>query len=353
MVKQVLLVKTSSLGDVLHTLPAVTDAQLELAGQASIDWVVEESCAPIPERHRAVSRVIPVAMRRWRKRPFSIHNWSELRSFLRLVRLNTYDLVIDAQGLLKSAVIAGWSGAPVVGFDWHSAREPLASCFYSRKLGIPRSQHAIECTRQLFAKALGYPLPDRTPDYGLVPSGKACFSSGCRTLRLMLVHGSSWASKLWPEAYWRQLAKMISSDGHEVLIPWGNTAERQRAEAIALDIRGVSVLPRLGLSDLMAEMAGVDGAVCVDTGLGHLLAALNVPAVSIYGPTAEMRTGTRGVSQDHLLSTEGCSPCLKRVCRYTGRRVQSPPCFTKLTADLAWSRLQLLLERRRSSPRSS
>lgn len=347
--KRVLLVKTSSLGDVVHTLPAVTDAWQELAGEVQFDWVLEESYVPLVKHHQAVAGIIPVAMRRWRRRPFSPGNWFELRDFLRQLSQKTYDLVIDAQGLLKSALIARWSGSPVVGLDRNSAREPLASRLYCKKLEVPRDLHAVQFTRRLFAGALDYTLPETPPDYG-VPEQKEQKSTasnpGPRKLRLMLIHGASWSSKLWPESHWRQLAGIMAGEQHQVLIPWGDAAEEARARRIAESIGGASVLPRLGLGDLMAELAGVDGAVCMDTGLGHLLAALNVPTVSLYGPTTPNLTGTRGRDQEHLVADASCSPCLKRSCRYARAPGYHSPCLTDMKPEAAWEQLQQLMERR-------
>ena len=151
---KVLLVKTSSLGDVVHTLPALTDAQRAIPG-IRFDWVVEEGFAEIPTWHPAVDQVIPVAIRRWRKSPWQTLRSGEWRRFKARLRETRYDLVIDAQGLLKSAWLTRYVKAPVAGLDRDSAREPLAARFYDRCYAVPREQHALERVRQLFAQALG------------------------------------------------------------------------------------------------------------------------------------------------------------------------------------------------------
>ncbi|MAL35291.1 MAG: lipopolysaccharide heptosyltransferase I, partial [Pseudomonas sp.] len=163
---RVLLVKTSSLGDVIHTLPALTDAQRAIPG-IQFDWVVEEGFAEIPAWHPAVAQVIPVAIRRWRKHPLQTLRTGEWRRFKARLRETHYDLVIDAQGLLKSAWLTRYVKAPVAGLDRDSIREPLASRFYDRRYAVPRERHALERVRQLFAQALGYSIPEMIADYGL------------------------------------------------------------------------------------------------------------------------------------------------------------------------------------------
>lgn len=164
---RVLIVKTSSMGDVLHTLPALTDAQQAIP-DIQFDWVVEEGFAQIPSWHAAVNRVIPVAIRRWRKAWFSAAVKAERKAFREAVQAERYDAVIDAQGLVKSAALVTRLAHGVKhGMDWQSAREPLASLFYNRRHHIARQQHAVERTRELFAKSLGYQKPDAQGDYAI------------------------------------------------------------------------------------------------------------------------------------------------------------------------------------------
>ena len=163
---RVLLIKTSSLGDVIHTLPALTDAARAIPG-IQFDWVVEEGFAEIPTWHPAVARVIPVALRRWRKNLLQTWKSGEWATFKQRLREGRYDLVIDAQGLLKSALLTRYVNAPVAGLDRASAREPLASHCYDRPYAVAWGQHAVERVRQLFAQALGYSLPQSVGDYGL------------------------------------------------------------------------------------------------------------------------------------------------------------------------------------------
>ena len=223
---RVLVIKTSSLGDVVHTLPALTDAARALPG-IRFDWVVEEGFAEIPAWHPAVDRVIPVAIRRWRKNLWQTIRSGEWRQFKQRLREGDYDLVIDAQGLLKSAWLTRYCTAPVAGLGRDSAREPLASRFYDRTYRVPKEQHALERTRQLFAQALGYPLPEGVGDYGL---NRAALAGPASEPYLVFLHGTTWASKHWPETDWRALAERMSGEGWAIRLPWGNAAEKARAD---------------------------------------------------------------------------------------------------------------------------
>ncbi|OYW96322.1 MAG: lipopolysaccharide heptosyltransferase I, partial [Pseudomonadales bacterium 32-61-5] len=223
---RVLLIKTSSLGDVVHTLPALTDAQRAIPG-IQFDWVVEEGFAEIPAWHPAVAQVIPVAIRRWRKNLLQTLRTGEWRRFKARLRETRYDLVIDAQGLLKSAWLTRYVKAPVAGLDRDSAREPMASRFYDRRYTVPRDQHALERVRQLFAQALGYELPQAIGDYGL---DRAQLAAPGEEPYLLFLHGTTWPSKHWPEAYWRELAERMSAFGWAIRLPWGNAEEKARAE---------------------------------------------------------------------------------------------------------------------------
>jgi len=184
---RVLIIKTSSLGDVVHTLPALTDAARAIPG-IRFDWVVEEGFAEIPAWHPAVSQVLPVAIRRWRKHPLRTWRSGEWARFKQRLRETRYDLVIDAQGLLKSAWLTRYVSAPVAGLDRDSAREPLASRFYDRRYAVAKDQHALERVRQLFAKALGYTLPPGTGDYGL---NRAAMMDAAAQPYLLFLHGTT------------------------------------------------------------------------------------------------------------------------------------------------------------------
>lgn len=295
---RVLVVKLSSLGDVVQTLPALSDASAALP-QVSFDWVVEEAFAEIPSWHGAVDRVIPVALRRWRKQPLRDFTGPEWRGAREALRERVYDAVIDAQGLLKSALIARLVSAPRYGMDKSSARERLAALAYDHPIHVPRDMHAVERIRLLFSEALDYPLPETLGDYGLDGgiSARSDLPPG-----LLFLHGSARREKLWPEAQWAALAGLAQEAGYRVWLPWGNEEEQQRAQRIAGHRDNAEVLPRMNLREMAGLLQGVSGAVAVDTGLGHLGAALSVPTVSLYGPTSTRLVGAYGRRQVHLQS---------------------------------------------------
>ncbi|MBC3496625.1 lipopolysaccharide heptosyltransferase I [Pseudomonas sp. SWRI100] len=345
---RVLIIKTSSLGDVIHTLPAITDAAHAIPG-IRFDWVVEEGFAEIPSWHPAVDQVIPVAIRRWRKNIWQTLKSGEWKAFKQRVRARKYDLVIDAQGLVKSAWLTRYVKAPVAGLDRYSAREGLASRFYDRRLSVATGQHAVERVRQLFALALAYDLPEGIGNYGLdldrlqLPPAAPY---------VVFLHGTTWATKHWPEAYWRELAERMGRRKLQVRLPWGNPAEKARAERIAQGLNNCQVLPKLNLVGVARVLAAAKACVAVDTGLGHLAAALDVPTISLFGPTNPGLTGAYGRAQVHQASDFPCAPCLQKKCTYKPsaddlRRVdlkrEWPLCFTRLNPEHVASRLSALL----------
>src|SRR5690554_151501 len=231
---RVLLIKTSSLGDVVHTLPALTDAQRALP-YIRFDWVVEEGFAEIPSWHPAVDQVIPVAIRRWRKNFMKTWRSGEWKAFRKRLGSQQYDLIIDAQGLLKSAVLTRLNKAPAAGYDRDSIREPVASRFYDRRYPVSRELHAVERIRQLFAQALDYPMPVEVGDYGIDVSRLPEVSVPEESFAVFC-HGTTWETKLWPEAYWRELTENESQKGLKVLLPWGND-ERSEERRVGKECR--------------------------------------------------------------------------------------------------------------------
>jgi heptosyltransferase-1 len=247
-----------------------------------------------------VERVIPVAIRRWRKRPLRDFTGPEWRGFRKALKARRYDAVIDAQGLLKSAFVARLVHGPRFGPDQSSARERLAALAYDHPLRVPRDLHAVERNRLLISRALGYPLPRTFGDYGLATLGEPPASRVAP--QLMFLHGSAQHSKLWPEADWLALARQAAAAGYGIWLPWGSEEERARARRIAAAVDAAEVLPRQSLRELATRLQQARGAVAVDTGLGHLAAALATPTVSLYGPTSSRLVGTYGNNQVHLVS---------------------------------------------------
>ncbi len=350
-----LIIKTSSLGDIIHTLPAITDA-VNALGDIEFDWVVEETFAEIPAWHPAVKTIIPVAIRRWRKQPIKTLFSEEWKQFKQRISACQYDYIIDAQGLLKSAWLTRYTHGPVYGLDKNSAREPLASRFYQYPLSVHGKQHAVERVRQLFAAVLGYTLdnpnqPEKT-NYGL-PHITQQAQQKHQPPSILFLHGTTWPTKHWLETYWQQLAGLLSHEGYTILLPWGNEAEYQRAERIKAQAgshsqTAINVLDKMSLTELMTQLRRVTAVVAVDTGLAHLAAALDKPVVAVYGPTSAGLTGTYGKHQCHLQATLDCAPCFKKHCDKVREHI-SPECFFDITPQNVIQSLHSLLDQVQSA----
>ena len=295
---KVCVIKTSSMGDVIHTLPALTDAQKAIPS-LSIDWVVEENFAEIPRWHSAVNRVLPIALRRWRKSPFSIQTRNEWKNYRTLLQAENYDAVIDAQGLIKSALFATRFAQGVKhGYDRQSIREPLASFFYDKKYAISYQQHAVERIRQLFAQSLGYELPQVQGDYGIARHFR---HQTPEQNYVVFIHSTTWTDKHWEESEWQKLIEKITAlSDYEIHLPWGNEQEKARAERLAQVHSNVIVLPKLTLTELAKQLANAKAVVSVDTGLAHLTAALDKPNITLYGATDPKLIGCYGKNQHYL-----------------------------------------------------
>jgi heptosyltransferase-1 len=287
---QILLVKTSSMGDVIHNLPVIADI-LAHHPQAKFDWMVEEGFAEIPRLHPNVRNVIPVAVRRWRKSIFSRSTWREIGDLRTRLKHTQYDAIIDTQGLLKSAVLAKLAQGELHGMDYDSAREPLASLFYNHQYPVDRKQHAVQRNRALAALALQYPISKSLPDYGLGNLTSQQNSLELPDNYVVFLHGTSRDSKLWPVSHWITLAEKLKQFNLQVLLPWSNPAEENRAKNIAAQSSNVQVLPKLKLTILAGILANSKLNIGVDTGLMHLSTALNKPSIAIYTDTNPVFTG--------------------------------------------------------------
>ena len=300
---RILFVKTSSLGDVVHNCPAVSDAARALPG-AEIDWVVEEPFAPVARMHPSVRRVISVAVRRWRSALWNPLVWSEIREVRRAIGAERYDAVIDTQSLLKSALIASWAKGTRHGLDRDSAREPLAARFYDVRHAVPRALHAVERNRRLAAAALGYPLG--ALDYGLRASVPA------REAAVIFLTMTSRDDKLWPEERWIELGRAL---GGKVLLPWGSDAERLRAERIAAALPNGSVLPKQTIDELASLFSGARAVIGVDTGLTHLAAAMGARTVGVYCGSDPALTGIYGAPRAVNVGGPGRAPGAAEVLK--------------------------------------
>src|SRR6266704_337680 len=294
--KRVLRIKLTSLGDLIHALPALSDAK-SARPELEFDWVIDENFQEIAAWHPAVKGVITTNHRKWRE---ALAHPSTLGSISRLVaeiRAVEYYLVIDGQGNFKTALLSMFTKGPRAGFDRHSVREWIAHLAYQRRFAEPKV--------------------DLPSEY------------------LVFVHNASWKTKLWPEAHWAELLKKSVQAGFKVLLPWGNTMEEARARRLAVHPE-VQVLPKLTLSEMGYVIERAKACVCMDTGLSHLVAALNVPSITLYGSTDSGLIGASGSSQVHLRSNLPCSPCRKKTCRYTRG---DNPCLQQITPDRVYTEL--------------
>jgi len=325
--KKVLVVKTSSMGDIIHTLPALTDAARAIPG-IQFDWVVEENFTEVPSWHPSVNQVIPVAIRRWRKNIWSTLKSGEWSEYKQRLKTEQYDAVIDAQGLLKSAVlVTRLANGASFGLDKDSAKEPLAARFYDTTVSVPKQQHAVERVRQLFAQALGYNLPEERGDFNI--RQHFLKQTHRQAPYLVFQHSTTRFDKHWPEAYWQSLITLAGDAGWKIKLPWGSEVEQQRAQRLAAAHENAEVLPRLPLAEIATILTGANACVSVDTGLSHLAAALDTPNVILFGPTDPGLVGGYGKDQT----------CLEANQCPTNQNNVEPAIFAPLTPEIVWDTL--------------
>ncbi|MFG1181384.1 lipopolysaccharide heptosyltransferase I [Xanthobacter versatilis] len=332
---KVLLVKLSSLGDVVHTFPALTDAMAAHPG-LQLDWAVEEAFAPVARLHPAVRNTIVVPLRRMLRKPLKALRSGEAGRIRAALGAERYDIIIDAQGLMKSAAVAALAQGQRHGFDRASARESLAALTYHRRHHVPEVEHMAVRIRKLFATALGYSLDGRPADAGLMPGPQTGASY------LVFLHGTTWPTKTWTRAGWRALAEQAGAAGLDIRLFAQGATEQARAEAIADGLPNVHLLPPQTLETLAPVIAGAAGVVSADTGLGHLAAAYGVPTVGLYGPTDPRLTGLYGPRAVELKATRDCAPCEKARCRIAPEVIEGPPCLADISAAEVWRALAAL-----------
>jgi lipopolysaccharide heptosyltransferase I len=332
---KILVVRLSSLGDVLHLFPAVSDLRRHMP-DVEIHWLVEPAFSELAGWHSSIDKVITVPLRSHKK------IWWKIPALLFKLRqqlqTENYNIVLDAQGLLKSALLARLAGADVYGFDPDSARESLASWFYKKTAKVPKGLHVIEKNRQLVAKifAADITLP---ADFGLDKFRRlhlqAEFSGVLKDITdrpyIMLLHGTTWKSKYWPESNWEELIRLLEQQGYRCLLPWGNEEERSRAHRLHAASNGhAQVLPKLTLAEMADVLLHARAFVSVETGIGHLATVLDVPGVMLHGPTDPGYSGILGKACRHITSGIYCSPCFLRNCPRIQTTREVPPCQQEL-----------------------
>jgi heptosyltransferase-1 len=286
---RILLVKTSSMGDLVHNMPMVADIR-ERFPDAVIDWVAEQSFVEIARMNTHIDRVIAVHMRRWKRSLGKGQTWREVAAFRRELKAMRYDAVLDTQGLLKSALICHWANGPSHGQNRRTARETAAGWLVAHPHDIAYNLHAVTRNRLLAARALGYDLPHTPPRYDLrLPPATLPLAPAAPYA--MALHGTARAAKLWPVVHWVALCRQLALAHRAILLPWGSEAERQRAEEIAAAAPACQVLPRLDLTQLGHLLQGAGVVVGLDTGLMHLAVALGTPTLAIFCDTDIWQAG--------------------------------------------------------------
>lgn len=309
---RILIVRTSSLGDLIHLLPAISDIHRHLP-DAIIDWVAEESFATIPAWHPAVHEVIPVAHRRWRQSWWSAPVRAERRALEDDLRSRTYDVILDMQALLKSVWLVRLPKGVRHGLDWKSAREPLCTLFYDIRHTVAFWQPAVIRQRLLASKALGY-MFEGPPDFGL----QAWETEG-ETLRgqvppyAVIMPSASRDDKLWPTEDWHAVFERLRVRGLALKLLAGNAQEAARAQDLIQGFDRAEVLPRMGLGEVARQIAGCQLMVGLDSGLTHLSAALSRPTIGIYKASTPVRTPLTGSAFTASLGDRGQSPSRQQV----------------------------------------
>ena len=317
---RLLIVKTTSMGDVVHAMPVLRDL-MNANPAAEVDWLVGQPFAAIPALHPAVRRVLPLSWRKWRHKLLRRQTWSAMGALRDQLREHPYELILDLQGLLKSALWARQAIGPVAGFDGASAREPAAAWLYQRSAPVARDLHAVERCRRLAAAVLGYPMPETPPDFGLQAPPPTW---GAPERYAVLIPNASRPEKLWPEARWVTVGKRLHDRGWKPVVLWGSNAEQTLAERIAAGCDG-EVPPFLRVRDMAAVLAGAQTVVGLDTGFTHLAAAFGRPTIGIYCDHEPGLAGVTGPGSVFSVGGKGQVPKLADVLALLERQHGTPP----------------------------
>ena len=311
---RVLFVKLSSLGDVIHHMPAITDLA-EHRPEARVAWAVEEAYADLVRLHPGVAEVIPVGLRGLRGNVLDGSRWRGLADTRRALARGGWDYVVDSQGLIKSALVARAARGVRFGLDRRSARERLAARFYDVRLPVARERHAVQRNRELVAQVFGYRV-HASARYGLVPPPAAPSWAPVRPYAV-LVHAASRQSKAWPGERWIGLGTLLASRGYACVLPGGTEAERRIAARYADAMPDAIAAPAIDLAEAAALLGHAALVAGVDTGLTHLAVALSRPTVGIYCATRPELTGLHG-SESVNLGGPGKPPTVEAVAHALG-----------------------------------
>jgi heptosyltransferase-1 len=327
---RLLIVKTSSMGDVVHATPVVSDVLRAHPG-TRIDWLVEPRFAAIPKLHPGVQQVIELPWRQWRSSLYSASTWQAMKALRLRLRAQQYDCVLDLQGLLKSALWAQQAGGPVAGYDRASIREPLAAWFYDRTAAVPRALQAVQRNRLLAAAHLGYTLPagGSADGVGALPGSAPAFGLRApppgwvpKSRYAVLIPNASRIEKLWPERHWVAVGRRLLEQGWMPVVLWGTEGEQTLAERIAAGCEG-DVPPFLSVGDMAAVLAGAQQVVGLDTGFTHLAAALGRPTIGVYCDHDPGLAGITGPGAVASIGGRGQVPSREAVLDLLARQLKS------------------------------
>ena len=308
--KRILLVKISSMGDIIHNMPLVHDLKTQYP-EVEIDWVVEEAFADLAKLNPLISRVIPVALRRWKKSLFSANTWKEFFTFKHALQQAHYDAILDTQGLIKSALLSRLGHGATYGRDTHSARERLAGLLYRHTIHVSHQLHAVIRNRRGGARALNYAIDETKPNYDLDISQIQLPLERPHNF-IIAFHSTARDAKHWPTDHWVRLGQFLNEQGFCIMLPWGNAIEKSRAATIAKQLDNAVVLPKLTIVQLAKLISLAKAAIGLDTGLTHIAVVLNVPTVAIFTDTYIWQAGTHPSSQGRAI-TIGGKPAMPAV----------------------------------------
>ena len=318
---KILIVRTSSLGDLIHMLPAISDIAAHVP-DAQIDWLVEDAFAQIPAWHPAVNAVIPIAHRRWRRSWWSKDVRQERHALEHNLRSRHYDIVLDMQALLKTVWFTRMASGIKHGLDWRSAREPLATLFYDVRHRVAFWQPAVTRQRKLAAATFGYTFTGQA-DFGL-----QAFEQEAHVLRThetpyaVIMPSASRDDKLWPVEDWHAVFDVLAEQGLQLNLLAGNPIEVARAEALIGHRPGAMVLPKMDLTEAARCLAGAQIMVGLDSGLTHLSAALGRPTIGIYKASTPVRTPLVGDAFTASLGDRGQAPSRESVLAAIGQALR-------------------------------
>jgi len=312
------------MGDLMHALPALTDAAKQIPN-IEFDWVVDENFSEVPLWHPKVKSIITTNHRSWKKNIFSFSLINELRSLKSILNNTNYDAVIDMQNNLKSAAVSYLVKDSVHGLDKDSAREYPSHLAYKFKYKVSKENHAILRQRQLLALSLNYEFEAQDIDYGIQNDKFERPNFELPNKFLFLVHNASWPTKMWSISRWQELIQLINGEGYMAILPSGSIEEFERGKEIASISTGALAIPAQSLNRTAYIIENATGCICSDTGLAHLSALLGKPSVTLYSVTDEKLIGTRGNNQTHIISSDS--------------RMDS------ITSQKAWQELELLIGR--------